>query len=116
MSKMTFLKSSCFFKLDASFIVLVSQDFNSSNVENFFTAFIIYTVYTLFPLTGNGFAMWWLSVFRLPKFVDNVENCSFVQHLFVSHHIAKPMLAVSARLTDPMFLSCVASKASPRIV
>jgi hypothetical protein len=43
-------------------------------------------------LTVNGFAMWWHSVFRQDKFIDKGESCSFVQHMFVSHHIAKPML------------------------
>jgi hypothetical protein len=45
-------------------------------------------------LTGNGFAMWWHSMFRQLKFITKVEKYSFVQPLFVSHHIAKPMLPV----------------------
>jgi hypothetical protein len=43
-------------------------------------------------LTLKGFAMWWHSVSRQPKLIDKVEYCSFGQHLFVSHHITKPML------------------------
>jgi hypothetical protein len=36
--------------------------------------------------------------FRQPKFIDKVEYCSFVQHLFVSRYIGKRLLA--ADLSD----------------
>ena len=51
------------------------------------------------PTTENGFAMWWHSVFCLLKFIDKVDYCSFVQHLLVSHHIAKTMLAACTAMT-----------------
>jgi hypothetical protein len=35
--------------------------------------------------------MWWHSLIRQPKFIDKVQYCSFVQHLFVCNDIAKPM-------------------------
>jgi hypothetical protein len=42
--------------------------------------------------------MWWRCVVRRFKFIDKVEYCLFVQHLFVSHHITQLMLA--AELID----------------
>jgi hypothetical protein len=87
--------------------------------EKYFLECLQFLSYEVFRgIAANVFRLCDVVAFRVRqfKFSTKVQYSSLVQHLFISHHIAKPMLAVSARLTVPMFLFCVASKVSLHIV